>query len=62
MAPGPGSALRGPDTQRSSCMWHLQAAPGAQLELHMEWLLPECRDRLVVYDSLTPSDSRLVTS
>ncbi|XP_037327817.2 transmembrane protease serine 6 [Pungitius pungitius] len=62
VAPGRRSALRGPDTQRSSCMWHLQAGPGAQLELHMEWLLPECRDRLVVYDSLTPSDSRLVTS
>ncbi|CAK6975057.1 transmembrane protease serine 6 [Scomber scombrus] len=55
-------ALRGPDTQRSSCMWHLQAAPGSQLELHMEWLLPECRDRLVVYDSLTPTDIHLITS
>ncbi|XP_042247684.1 transmembrane protease serine 6 [Thunnus maccoyii] len=55
-------ALRGPDTQRSSCMWHLQAAPNSQLELHMEWLLPECRDRLVVYDSLTPTDIHLITS
>uniref|UniRef100_A0A3P8SJZ1 Transmembrane serine protease 6 n=1 Tax=Amphiprion percula TaxID=161767 RepID=A0A3P8SJZ1_AMPPE len=55
-------ALRGPNTQRSSCLWHLQAAPGAQLELHMEWLLPECRDRLVVYNSLTPSDNQLITS
>ncbi|CAJ1053336.1 transmembrane protease serine 6 [Xyrichtys novacula] len=55
-------ALRGPDTQRSSCLWHLQAAPGSQLELHMEWLLPECRDRLVVYNSLTPSDTKLITS
>ncbi|KAM7419742.1 hypothetical protein PAMA_016705 [Pampus argenteus] len=55
-------ALRGPDTQRSSCMWHLQTAPGSQLELRMEWLLPECRDRLVVYDSLTPADVHLITS
>uniref|UniRef100_A0A7N8XLZ9 Transmembrane serine protease 6 n=1 Tax=Mastacembelus armatus TaxID=205130 RepID=A0A7N8XLZ9_9TELE len=55
-------ALRGPDTQHSSCLWHLQAAPGSQLELHMEWLLPECRDRLVVYDSLSPTDSHLITS
>uniref|UniRef100_A0A667WQ79 Transmembrane serine protease 6 n=1 Tax=Myripristis murdjan TaxID=586833 RepID=A0A667WQ79_9TELE len=55
-------ALRGPDTRRSSCLWHLQAPAGSQLELHMEWLLPECRDRLVVYDALTPSDSHLITS
>ncbi|XP_041641491.1 transmembrane protease serine 6 isoform X2 [Cheilinus undulatus] len=55
-------ALRGPDTQRSSCLWHLQTAPGFQLELHMEWLLPECRDRLVVYNSLTPTDTNLITS
>ncbi|KAK5873352.1 hypothetical protein PBY51_018400 [Eleginops maclovinus] len=55
-------ALRGPDMQRSSCLWHLQTDPGSQLELHMEWLLPECRDRLVVYDSLTPSDTHLITS
>ncbi|KAM6940279.1 transmembrane protease serine 6 [Xenentodon cancila] len=54
--------LRGPDTQRSSCLWHLQANPGSQLELHMEWLLPECRDRLLVYNSLTPSDDHLITS
>ncbi|XP_072240749.1 transmembrane protease serine 6 [Leuresthes tenuis] len=55
-------ALHGPDTKRSSCLWHLQTAPGSQLELHMEWLLPECRDRLLVYDSLTPSDNHLITS
>lgn len=55
-------ALRGPDTQRSSCMWHLQTTTGSQLELHMEWLLPECRDRLLVYNSLTPSDTHLITS
>lgn len=55
-------ALRGPDMQRSTCLWHLQAAPGTQLELHMEWLLPECRDRLLVYNSLTPTDTHLITS
>ncbi|KAM4584648.1 transmembrane protease serine 6 [Odontesthes bonariensis] len=55
-------ALRGPETHRSSCLWHLQTAPGSQLELHMEWVLPECRDRLVVYNSLTPSDNHLITS
>ncbi|KAM9770030.1 transmembrane protease serine 6 isoform 1-T1 [Menidia menidia] len=55
-------ALQGPNTQRSSCLWHLQAPPGSLLELHMEWLLPECRDRLVVYNSLTPSDDHLITS
>ncbi|XP_041789856.1 transmembrane protease serine 6 [Chelmon rostratus] len=55
-------ALRGPNTQRSSCLWHLQAAPGSQLELHMEWLLPECRDRLLVYNSLAPTDTHLITS
>lgn len=55
-------ALRGPNTQRSSCLWHLQAAPGSQLELRMEWLLPECRDRLLVYNSLTPTDTHLITS
>lgn len=55
-------ALRGPDTQRPFCLWHLQTAPGSQLELHMEWLLPECRDRLVVYNSLTPTDTHLITS
>ncbi|PWA32570.1 hypothetical protein CCH79_00015075, partial [Gambusia affinis] len=54
-------ALRGPETHRPSCLWHLQTDPGSQLELHMEWLLPECRDRLVVYDSITPSDHHLIT-
>ncbi|XP_030591238.1 transmembrane protease serine 6 [Archocentrus centrarchus] len=54
--------LRGPNTQHSSCLWHLQTTPGSQLELRMEWLLPECRDRLLVYNSLTPSDNHLITS
>ncbi|XP_034448991.1 transmembrane protease serine 6 [Hippoglossus hippoglossus] len=55
-------ALSGPDTQHSSCLWHLQAAPGSQLELHMELLLPQCQGRLVVFDSLTPTDTRLIAS
>ncbi|XP_041959008.1 transmembrane protease serine 6 [Alosa sapidissima] len=55
-------ALRGPNTERSSCLWHLQAPPGSQLELRVDWLLPECRDRLAVYDALTPSDPHLITS
>ncbi|XP_060922999.1 transmembrane protease serine 6 [Limanda limanda] len=55
-------ALSGPDTQRSSCLWHLQAEPGSQLELRMELLLPQCQDRLVVFDSLTPTDTRLIAS
>ncbi|XP_034150112.1 transmembrane protease serine 6 isoform X2 [Esox lucius] len=59
--------LRGPDTQRSSCLWHLRAPQGSgaqrfRLELRMEWLLPECRDRLAVYDGLTPTDTHLITS
>ncbi|XP_039859869.1 transmembrane protease serine 6 [Simochromis diagramma] len=54
--------LRGPNTQRSSCLWHLQTTPSSQLELHMEWLLPECSDRLLVYNSLTPADNHLITS
>ncbi|XP_045546917.1 transmembrane protease serine 6 isoform X2 [Salmo salar] len=60
-------AMRGPNTQRSSCLWHLRAPQGTstqsfRLELRMEWLLPECRDRLAVYDGLTPTDTHLITS
>lgn len=62
MAPGGPVALLGPDPQHSSCLWHLQTAAGSQLELHMEWLLPQCQDRLAVYDSLSPSESQLITS
>lgn len=54
--------LKGPNTQRSSCLWHLKAPEGSQLELRVEWLLPECRDRLAIYDSLVPADSTLITS
>ncbi|XP_026116560.1 transmembrane protease serine 6 [Carassius auratus] len=54
--------LEGPNMQRSSCLWHLRAPVGSRLELRVEWLLSECRDRLIIYDSVTPSDSRLITS
>ncbi|XP_007231264.3 transmembrane protease serine 6 isoform X2 [Astyanax mexicanus] len=54
--------LRGPNTQRSSCMWHLKSPEGSQIELRVEWLLPECRDRLAIYDSHAPDDSTLITS
>ncbi|KAL0190127.1 hypothetical protein M9458_012825, partial [Cirrhinus mrigala] len=47
--------LEGPNTQRS-------APAGSRLELRVEWLLTECRDRLIIYDSVTPTDSRLITS
>ncbi|XP_056606167.1 transmembrane protease serine 6 [Triplophysa dalaica] len=54
--------LEGPNTQRSSCLWHLRAPVGSRLELRVQWLLTECRDRLIIYDSLTPTDSHLITS
>ncbi|KTF73319.1 hypothetical protein cypCar_00043134, partial [Cyprinus carpio] len=54
--------LEGPNMQRSSCLWHLRAPAGSRLELRVEWLLSECRDRLIIYDSVTPADSRLITS
>lgn len=37
-------------------------SPRTQLELHMEWLLSECQDRLLVYNSLAPTDTHLITS
>ncbi|KAA0713475.1 hypothetical protein E1301_Tti023000 [Triplophysa tibetana] len=54
--------LEGPNSQRSSCLWHLRAPAGSRLELRLQWLLTECRDRLIIYDSLTPTDSHLITS
>ncbi|KAJ8263894.1 hypothetical protein GJAV_G00142810 [Gymnothorax javanicus] len=59
---GSAVALKGPNTQRQSCMWLLKGPQGSQLVLRLEWLLPYCRDRLAVYDSVTPTDSRLITS
>ncbi|XP_059902668.1 transmembrane protease serine 6 [Gadus macrocephalus] len=55
-------ALGGPDARHSSCLWHLQAAPGSQLEVSVEWPLPSCGDQLLLYDALTPSPSQLITS
>nr|XP_055069578.1 transmembrane protease serine 6 [Misgurnus anguillicaudatus] len=54
--------LEGPNTQRSSCLWHLRAPAGSRLELRVEWHLSECRDRLIIYDSVTPTDTHLITS
>ncbi|KAF7651877.1 hypothetical protein LDENG_00104210 [Lucifuga dentata] len=62
VASGGRVALSGPDTQCSSCLWHLHASSASQLELQVEWQLLECWDRLLVYDALTPSDSRLITA
>ncbi|XP_061883388.1 transmembrane protease serine 6 [Entelurus aequoreus] len=53
-------ALRGPDTQQSSCTWHLQAAPGFQLALRVGLLAADHGGRLLVYDSVTPSDAHLI--
>ncbi|KAK0133847.1 Transmembrane protease serine 6 [Merluccius polli] len=55
-------ALGGPDTRRSSCLWHLQAPPDSQLEVRVEWLLASCGDQLLLYDALTPRPHRLITS
>ena len=55
-------ALGGPDAGHSSCLWHLQAPPGSQLEVRVEWLLPSCGDQLLLYDALTPSPHRLIAS
>ncbi|XP_067316614.1 transmembrane protease serine 6 isoform X2 [Pseudorasbora parva] len=54
--------LEAPNPRSSSCLWHLRAPPGARLELSLRWLLDECRDRLIIYDSITPADSQLITS
>ncbi|XP_068177212.1 transmembrane protease serine 6 isoform X2 [Antennarius striatus] len=54
--------LPGPDTRHSYCMWRLQAAPGSQLELQVEWFQPGCGDRMWVYDSMVPREAHLITS
>ncbi|KAJ3614836.1 hypothetical protein NHX12_018406 [Muraenolepis orangiensis] len=55
-------ALAGPDIRHSSCLWHLQALPGSQLEVRVEWLLSGCGDRLSLYDGLTPRPEHLIAS
>nr|XP_040137738.1 transmembrane protease serine 6 [Ictidomys tridecemlineatus] len=61
---GRGQALRlkGPDHLASSCLWHLQGPQDLMLKLRLEWTLPECRDRLAVYDAPGPLEKRLITS
>nr|XP_021332645.1 LOW QUALITY PROTEIN: transmembrane protease serine 6 [Danio rerio] len=54
--------LEGPNQQHSSCLWHLRAPSGRRLELQVQWLRSECRDRLIIYDSITPTDTHLITS
>uniref|UniRef100_I3NFA4 Transmembrane protease serine 6 n=1 Tax=Ictidomys tridecemlineatus TaxID=43179 RepID=I3NFA4_ICTTR len=60
---GRGQALRlkGPDHLASSCLWHLQGPQDLMLKLRLEWTLPECRDRLAVYDAPGPLEKRLIT-
>ncbi|CAL8331838.1 unnamed protein product [Lota lota] len=55
-------ALGGPDARYSSCLWHLQAPPGSQVEVRVEWLLPSCGDQLLLYDALTPCPDHLIAS
>lgn len=55
-------ALGGPDIRYYSCLWHLRAPPGSQLEVRVEWRLDSCGDQLLLYDGLTPSPPHLITS
>lgn len=61
---GRGQALRlkAPDPLASSCLWHLQGPEDLMLKLRLEWTLPECRDRLAMYDAAGPLEKRLLTS
>ncbi|KFO36711.1 transmembrane protease serine 6 isoform X2 [Fukomys damarensis] len=61
---GQGQALRlkGPDQLASSCLWHLQGPQELMLKVRLEWTLPECRDRLAMYDAAGPLEKRLITS
>ncbi|XP_058876894.1 transmembrane protease serine 6-like isoform X1 [Acipenser ruthenus] len=56
------TSLQGPDSLRSSCLWHIAAPAGQLVKLRLEWALSECRDRLAVYDSLSPDEGKLITS
>ncbi|MBN3309948.1 TMPS6 protease, partial [Amia calva] len=60
--PGEFSELPGPDPRQAACLWLLQALPGQRVELRLQWVLPECRDRLLIYDSGTPSHTSFLTS
>ncbi|KAM7177515.1 transmembrane protease serine 6 isoform 1-T3 [Macrochelys suwanniensis] len=54
--------LKGPDYLASSCLWHLHGPKGHMIKLRLEWTLPECRDRLAMYDAAGPLENRLITS
>uniref|UniRef100_A0A8C8SDZ8 Transmembrane serine protease 6 n=1 Tax=Pelusios castaneus TaxID=367368 RepID=A0A8C8SDZ8_9SAUR len=54
--------LKGPDYLASSCLWHLHGPKGHMIKLRLEWTLPECRDRLAMYDEAGPLENRLITS
>ncbi|TRY56341.1 hypothetical protein DNTS_034954 [Danionella cerebrum] len=61
-SPSPLVVLEGPDPLRSSCRWLMKAPMGSRLELRVQWLRTECRDRLIIYDSKIPGDEHLITS
>ncbi|XP_010222428.1 PREDICTED: transmembrane protease serine 6 [Tinamus guttatus] len=54
--------LEGPDYLASSCLWHLHVLKGYMIKLRLEWTLPECRDRLAMYDAAGPLEKHLITS
>ncbi|NWU79897.1 TMPS6 protease, partial [Onychorhynchus coronatus] len=54
--------LEGPDYLASSCLWHLRGPKGYMIKLHLEWTLPDCRDRLAMYDTAGPLEKHLITS
>ncbi|KAJ7425860.1 Transmembrane protease serine 6 [Willisornis vidua] len=54
--------LEGPDYLASSCLWHLRGPKGYMIKLHLEWTLPDCRDRLAMYDAAGPLEKHLITS
>ncbi|NXH16381.1 TMPS6 protease, partial [Bucco capensis] len=54
--------LEGPDYLASSCLWHLHSLKGYMLKLQLQWTLPDCRDRLAMYDAAGPLQKHLITS
>ncbi|XP_063282577.1 transmembrane protease serine 6 isoform X1 [Pelobates fuscus] len=54
--------LKGPDYLYTTCTWHLQGPPGHLLKVWLKWTRPDCRDRLIMYDSAAPLASALITS
>ncbi|NXJ11984.1 TMPS6 protease, partial [Odontophorus gujanensis] len=54
--------LEGPDYLASSCLWHLHGLKGYMIKLRLEWTLPDCRDRLAMYDTAGPLEKHLITS